>query len=342
MRVELFEMGRTGGQATGAAAGMLAPFAEAGSPGPFFRLGAESLRRWQGFASELSGITEIDCLPKGPGMLRVARSEQEWTALQMEFAWQSLEDDSLRIVSASELTSLEPELNPDILGGILSPREQHTDPAAAAQALRAACVLAGVQIHEGRCAQLSREAGKAAAVVDGTIYAAGAVLLAGGAWSGVLAEGCGLRVPVRPIRGQICSVEPGRMPIRHTVYTHSAYLVPKSDGRIVIGATEDDAGFDTTVVDASIHRLRSLADGLLGVLREIPLHSAWAGLRPASADGLPILGKAPGVKGLWIAAGHYRNGILLAPVTADLVADALEFGRDDGIPAAFRPDRFAA
>ena len=146
----------------------------------------------------------------------------------------------------------------------------------------------------------------------------------------------GVALPVSPLRGQILSLGPCRpCPVAHTIYTHSAYLVPRADGRIVVGATEEQAGFVPQTTAAGIVSLLTAAAGLAPVLDGAPLDSAWAGLRPVSHDGLPILGRVPGWDNAHVATGHGRNGILLTPVTGEIMARSLL----DGTPV---PPVFAA
>ena len=166
-------------------------------------------------------------------------------------------------------------------------------------------------------------------------------VLAAGAWTPALGKWLGFDIPVTPLRGQILALGPqSPAPFSHTIYTHGPYLVPRADGRIVAGATEEWAGFAVATDDAAITGLRAEASALVPVLADWPLHSAWAGLRPVSADGLPLLGRVPGWDNVHVATGHGRNGILLTPITGALMADHLL--HDASLPGAFDPARFGS
>ena len=149
----------------------------------------------------------------------------------------------------------------------------------------------------------------------------------------------GATLPIRPLRGQMLALGPqSPPPFRHTLYAHGGYLVPRPDGRIIAGATEEHAGFDARTTDAGIESQQQMAAALVPALREWPQHSVWAGLRPVSADGLPLLGRVPGWDNVHVATGHGRNGILLTPITGDLMAAHLL--RNIPLPLAFDPARF--
>ena len=164
-------------------------------------------------------------------------------------------------------------------------------------------------------------------------------MIAGGAWSDVSTQWLGVNIPVTPLRGQILALGPSTNPLlQHTLYTHGAYLVPRRDGRIVAGATEESVGLDTSTTAHGIAALRSGAEALVPALADQPLQSAWTGLRPLSADALPLIGRVPGWGNVHLATGHGRNGILLAPITGSLMANSIL--HDAPLPDAFNPARF--
>jgi glycine oxidase len=160
------------------------------------------------------------------------------------------------------------------------------------------------------------------------------VVIAGGAWTPQIAAWLGAEVGVEPIRGQILALAPSPMPVRHTIYTRAGYLVPKPDGRLIVGATEDCAGFDARPTAAGIARLLAMAAELAPELAAAPFVCAWAGLRPATPDHLPLLGPLPGWENVTLATGHFRNGVLLAPLTGALIAGWL---LDRRVPALMEP-----
>lgn len=329
------------GQASSAAAGMLAPLAEAHAPGPFLTLALDSLRRWLDFAAKLcedSGQKLDIC---GPGMLRVARTEAEEAALCRALAWQSSLGLPLHRLTGSEVHCLEPAAAADIQAAIYSPAERYIEPRRLLSALVAACRRQGVQIAAAKplAVEIRGDQAIAVATSEGR-YAFGTLVIAGGAWSRIPGQCFDIDLPVTPLRGQIMALGPqSPAAISHTLYTHGAYLVPRADGRIVAGATEEWAGFAAETTDAGIAGLRADAARLVPALADWPLHSAWAGLRPISADGLPLLGRAPGWENVHLVTGHGRNGILLTPITGQIMADHLL--NDAPIPAAFDPARFS-
>ena len=330
------------GQASSAAAGMLAPLAEANEPGPFLDLALSSLRRYPAFVATLRDVSGLDLRLQGPGMLRVARSDAEEAALCRALSWQPALGLPLHRLTGTEARRLEPGLSPGVQAAVLSSHEKHVEPRLLRAALSAACRAQGVELFaHSPATRLETSASRAHAVLSGeTRHMFGALVLAAGAWSYALGKQLGFDIPVAPLRGQILALGPqSPAPFSHTLYTHGAYLVPRADGRIVAGATEEWAGFAVTTDDAAIAGLRAEASALIPALAAWPLHSAWAGLRPVSADGLPLLGRVPGWDNVHVATGHGRNGILLTPITGALMADHLL--HDVPLPAAFDPARFS-
>jgi glycine oxidase len=177
--------------------------------------------------------------------------------------------------------------------------------------------------------------------VPGGEIEAGQVVIAGGAWSDAIGQMLGTTLPVFPVRGQIVSLGPCLPPpLKHTVYAHCGYLVPKADGRILVGATQENAGFDIRPTCDGIGGLLGIAPKLLPALSAIPVESTWAGLRPGTPDQYPILGRLPNWKNVFAATGHFRNGILLAPITSQIMADMLLRDGVDALASEFAPERF--
>lgn len=330
------------GQASAVAAGMLAPLAEAGAPGPFLDLALDSLRRYPEFVKTLRVESGTPLEIRGPGMLRVARTDEEESELDRAIIWQSALGLPLRRLTSSEVRTLEPAAAPSLQSAILSPQERHIEPRGLIASLAVACRNRNVQLISGRALGLELPGGEVAAVRTETErLPCKSLVIAGGAWSDLMGQWLGVQMPISPLRGQILALGPVQpAPLRHTLYTHGAYLVPRSDGRIVVGATEEAVGFDSRTTERGIAGLRLQAERLVPCLMDMPLHSAWSGLRPLSADGLPLLGRVPGWDNVFVATGHGRNGILLAPVTGALMADAILKGTP--LPAAFDPARFGA
>jgi glycine oxidase len=209
------------------------------------------------------------------------------------------------------------------------------------KALIAGCVSQGVRLCPGCPAVgLERDGDRLAAVSTvGGRRSAGHYVIASGAWSDTLLEQVGWRPGIRPVRGQIALLNTGVPLFRRVLMHGKRYLVPRPDGRILVGATEEDAGFDKRTTAVAIRNLLDFAIALVPGLADAPLERSWAGLRPGSPDGLPFLGRVPGVENLYVAAGHFRAGIQLSPGTGTLMTELI-LDRPPTIPLdAFRLDR---
>ena len=330
------------GRASPAAAGMLAPLAEAARPGPLLDLMLESLRRYPDFVEALRHDSGSELEICGPGMLRVARTDAEEATLCQAVEWQTGLGLPLYRLTGADVRCLEPAAAPDIQSAISSPSERHIEPRLLLSALSAACCRQKAQILPDKVLGVETFSGRVTAVRTATdCYRVETVIVAGGAWSQFVGAWLGEKIPITPLQGQMLAFSPSAdFSLHHTLYTHGAYLVPRADGRIIAGATEEAVGFNAQTTEAGIDSLRLGAAKLVPSLANWPLQSVWAGLRPVSADGLPVLGRARGWENVHFAAGHGRNGILLAPVTGALLADFLL--NDAPLPAAFDPARFGA
>ncbi len=344
LSVRVLDAEGVGSGASGAAAGMLAPLSET-APGSTLRsLGTESLARFPELCARLEDETGIDPEWVESGLLHVARAGSEAEALRARFPDGPLAGQSgVEWLDRRELAGSEPALSPDFELGCLSPGEAHVRPPQLVRALAASARQRGVHIEAGvRVLGLRRERDRLLGVdsSEGPRDAAVTVIAAGAATPALLRGEPALpQVEIEPVRGQILSLEPP-LPKRRTIcWGPDVYLVPKQDGSWVIGATEERVGFDRRVTAEGVARLLERARRVFPALAEATFGRAWAGLRPVSADGLPWVGPAAAVEGLWIAAGHGRNGVLLAPVTARIVCDRM-LGRPVGPEAgALAPSR---
>ena len=341
-RVELFESGPLGGEATAASAGILAPLAESIAPGPFVELAVAGLRAFEEDILTLQEESGLDPEYRAGGVLRLAVNEADARVLREAASWQANAQLDLRWLDPRQVASLEPGLAA-CAGGLLSPREGHVNPPRLTAALAAAAAQCGAVLREHSAAPLPWvEGGRLRGLtVGGERRPAGTVALAAGAWSGSWADALGLRIPVRPVKGQMLLLRAVPPPVRHVVFAGHGYLVPRVDGTVYVGATQEEAGYDRRVTAAALHELTALAAALAPALADAELVRAGAGLRPGTADGLPVLGPAPGIAGLILAAGHFRNGVLMSLVTGRIVA-ALASGRAPEVPLeAFSATRFA-
>jgi glycine oxidase len=333
--------------ASWAAAGMLAPVTEVHyGEQPLLRLNLAAADRWPGFAAELEEAAGGQVGYRRCGTLTVARDTDDNAALEDLYRFQlrcGLQVERLR---SRDCRRLEPGLAPSVRGGVLAPGDHQVDNRALAGALLAACERAGVRLLADRATRLRLDGERVTGVTvaGGASLAAATVVLAAGCWSrqlgGLAAE---LLPPVRPVKGQLLHLRGAAAdPLcRRNVRGLEVYVVPRADGRVVVGATVEEQGFDTRVTAGAVHDLLRAALELLPDVAELELVETVAGLRPGSPDNAPLLGPA-GVDGLVVATGHYRNGILLAPVTAEAVAELLATGQVPEAIAPFSPARLQA
>jgi glycine oxidase len=345
-RVDVFDKGEAGRGASWAAAGMLAAAAEA-EPGeePLLPLTLESQRLWPDFARELTAATGISCEYRDEGTLVVALNRDDAEALRHSFEFQRGLGLEIKWLNAAEARRLEPHLKPGIAAAVLSRNDHQVENRALTRALIAACRGAGVTIHE-HCpvAEVVMSGGTARGVETAQGHEnADVVVLAAGAWSrevgGVPA---GFRPPVRPIKGQMLAVQmdKGTPLLRHVVWLpNGGYLVPRNDGRLIVGGTVEERGFDTSITAGGLLTLIEAAWRAVPTIEELPIAETWVGFRPGSRDDAPMLGPS-GVDGLVIATGHHRNGILLTPVSAAVMSEYILSGHLPEMARPFDPQRF--
>jgi glycine oxidase len=332
--------------ASWAAAGMLAPVTEvAYGEEALLALNLDSTHRWPVFAAELAEVSGLDPGYRQCGTVVVARDADDRAALEDLVAFQRRLGLDVELLRSRELRALEPGLAPSVRSGIYVPGDHQVDNRALLRALQEACDRVGVGLRRIRVLGLLTEADRVTGVrlADGSELATDTVVLAAGCWSGQL-DGVNPRVlpPVRPVKGQLLHLRgpaAARLASR-TVRGLDVYIVNRPDGRVVVGATVEERGFDLTPTAGAIHELLRDARGLLPDVAEFNFVEVAVGLRPGSPDNAPVLGPALEIDGLVCATGHYRNGLLLTPVTADLIAELLETGKlaDQAVP--FAPDRF--
>jgi len=369
VKVVLLERDRICSGASGAAAGMLAPQAEAHASDPWFKLLLAARAEHEPLACRLRHDTGIDVGYRRDGVLRVAAGADERGELRQRCEWQRRHGLAAEWLEPDEMLRLEPGLSPDLAGGLWLPDEAQVQSPRLVQSLallalrlgvdvREGTPVSGLQIADGRTAELRpadgigglRQDGPAAALdvsdlrrphpdgpgqrqggrsagasgrVQGVLtpterISTGAVVLAAGVWTPFI-EGVDC-LPVQPVKGQIVSgLQGAGCAPRHVVWGAGAYLVPKAGGELLVGATEED-GYDARPTLGGISGLVAAGARLMPSLAGMPLNGAWAGLRPALPDRLPALGRLGGVEGLFAATGHYRNGVLLGPLSGKLMA----------------------
>jgi glycine oxidase len=329
--------------ASWAAAGMLAPVTEVHyGELPLLALNLASNGLWPSFAAELTELTGHDIGYRRTGTLMVARDTDDLAVLDRLLAYQRAHDLEVERLSSRECRQREPRLSPRIRGGMLVPGDHQVDNRALVEALVVACDKAGVERRAERADEVIVEADRVTGVraAGGTI-ACGRVLVAGGCWSASLGGLPPGMIPVRPVKGQLLHLRgPADPPLATgNIRGVDVYLVPRADGRFVVGATVEERGHDTTVTAGAVADLLRDAIELLPDIAELELAEATAGLRPGSPDNAPMIGPAA-IDGLVVAAGHYRNGILLTPVTSAGIAELLTTGTLPGVLRPFSPRRF--
>jgi glycine oxidase len=346
--VQVFDRGAAGAGASHAAAGMLAACAEA-EPGEegLTALGRESQARWPAFAAELLDLSGVDVELRPEGTLLLALTADDQARLTHQLVFQQKLGLPLNWISAAETRRREPHLAGKLAGAVFSPEDRQVDNRKLVAALRVAAETAGASINEYRAVKtISSRSGRVEGIVlaDGTKVAADTVVLAAGAWARSI-EGLEpeLRPPVRPIKGQMLALrmDPAAPLLSHVLWAPGAYLVPRRDGRLLVGATVEEKGYDAALTAGGMLSLLEAAWRAVPAIEDLPIDEMWVGHRPGSRDDAPILGAGP-LEGLIYATGHHRNGILLAPITADTIA---RLALDGIVDAAIRPfgiERFGA
>ncbi len=343
----MVERDAPGSGSSGVAAGMLAPVTEAEfGEEALLGLNLAGVALWPDFHDELTTASGVDVGYRESGALVVAADRDDGEELRRLHAFQASLGLDVEWLTGRECRRLEPGLSPRVAGGIHARQDHQVDPAAAVGALTRAVTAAGGELEQGvGDVELEVEADAVVGVRSDRLgpVRADHVVAAGGAWSGLLG---GLpddaRPPVRPVKGQILSLRgsPGERPVaERLVRTPRCYVVPRHNGSVAIGATMEEQGFDTRVTGEGVRRLLEAAWEVLPDVGELEFVEARARLRPGTPDNAPLIGLAP-LDGLVWATGHHRNGVLLAPITAEAVAAIVAGDEPCATVAAFGPDRF--
>src|SRR5713101_978505 len=335
-RVTLLERAIPGAEASSAAAGALTPQMEADGPGPFLELCLRSRGLYPKFAAELEELSGININYLPSGALVIAFSEDAAHRMEARVAWQKAFGLRADLLSGEEARRLEPQLSPAALAAAHFPDDHQVDNRLLVRALSIAAARSGVHFRTGYVRSVLVENDRAIGVdLDGDALRADAVVLAAGSWSALVP---GARVNpgmVKPVRGQMVELR-ARLPLfRSILASDDGYLVPRVDGRIIAGSTLEFVGFEKQVTLSGLSHILDAARALCPALAELPVQEFWAGLRPYTEDKLPIIGKGP-MEGIFLATGHFRNGILLTPITAQLISEVI---RGQSLALDLRPFR---
>jgi glycine oxidase len=337
-KVLMLEVGGDIGQAWRAAGGMLAPQIEADARDPLLELGLTARDRYRPLGEALRDTTGIDIGLWQEGIARVAGTDAEAEELRSKVAWQQQQGHLSAWLDSAQVKRRWPWLGPTA-GALWAARDGALDPERLVEALRADAQRLGTVLVTDRAVRVDRDGERVTGVTgEADRYSAGEVVLAAGAWSGLL-EGLPRPIPVQPVRGQMAALPwPAAIP-RAIVYHKDCYLLARG-GEAIIGSTMEQVGFRPEVTSAGLARIFAATVMLCPSLIRSKVKRTWAGLRPMTPDGLPIIGGEPLLEGLWYATGHGRNGILLAGITGVLVRQLVDREAPGVGLQAFAADRF--
>lgn len=343
-QVTVIERARLGAESSHAAAGMLAPQAEAMSADAFFELACASRDLYPMFASALREETGTDIELERTGTLYLAFTENDEAELEHRYSWQRRANLPIEKLSADEARLLEPSISKGVRCALRFPLDVQVENRRLIAALSNSVEKHGVRLlTETQVKSLITERGRAVGVETsrGAIHAP-VVVVAAGAWTSFLNSSGNALPPVsiEPVRGQMLCFETNPRLARHVIYSPRGYLVPRLDGRLLAGSTTEHAGFEKRVTAQGVHAITTHALEIAPGVGNLPLLDSWAGLRPRAEDEWPIMGACAETRGLFYATGHYRNGILLAPLTGELLAEQITTGKQAPLMSAFSPERF--
>lgn len=324
--VAVIEKGRLAGKASGAAAGILGAQTELTDDGPLFQFARKSRAMFPALARELEELSGVHVGLQNKGMYRVAATEKEAFDLKALIEFQTRSGEKAEWLAIEELMEWEPNVSNSLLGAMFIPEDGQVDARELTIAFAKAAMVNGAEFYEFTSVNdliIENEKVLGVKTDHGPVYA-DSVVVATGAWSPFLTEKTGLSLPISPVKGECFSVLTDKPLIKGTIFSHGCYIVPKKSGRLIVGATVKPNTFDERVTVDGISTLMEKAKLLVSGIADSEMERAWTGIRPLSEDGLPFLGAHPSCRNLFIAAGHFRNGILLSPATGELMADLLD------------------
>lgn len=331
----VLERAAPGAEASSAAAGMLGAQTETRAPGPALDLALASRSLWPEFVRGLQSRTGVMVGYVTHGSLELCWTEAALQRADSRAAWMQTTGLRADLLTAEAARLLEPGLGPGLLGALHLPDDHQVEPPQLARAVVADAAFAGARFVSGESiTDVAWWDGGASVTTSARVHEADHLVVAAGAWTDTLPRLAGLRrasATIQPIHGQLVELDMRRAVFRHNLIQQGGYLVPRPDGRVVVGATTEDKGFGKEVTALGLHFLLGAAMAAVPSLRDAEVVRHWSGLRPFAADGLPVIGRAAAAPSVSFASGHYRNGILLLPVTVRLVVDQL-LGRAPLLP----------
>ncbi|HZM98231.1 MAG TPA: glycine oxidase ThiO [Pyrinomonadaceae bacterium] len=335
----LIERARLGTEASFAAAGMLLPQVEAATKDDFFTLACRSRDLYASFAAALHEETGIDVELDTTGTLYLALNSTDQEEIEKGYYFQSRAGLAIELLSTSAARALEPCISESITGALLFPQDIQVENRRLLNALANSVSNLGVNVLTGtNVDSLVVEGNRLTGVQTSSgAITCSTVVVAAGTWSSFIKH---TRFSIEPVRGQMVCLEAKPQLTRHVIFSRRGYIVPRRDGRLLAGSTSENAGFDKSVTAGGINKILQNAHEISPAISNLPIVDTWAGLRPRAADGLPVLGPCVEIDGLFYATGHYRNGILLAPITGELISEAIVEGIASPLLAPFSPERF--
>jgi len=342
-QVSVFERGRLGLEASWAATGLISPQAEAHEPGVFFDLALAGKKSFDGIVDRLIAESGVDPEYDRHGVLHVAFDEAARAELQSRARWQRAAGGDVEELSPRQAFKLAPVLSEKIIFALHMPDNRRVENRKLTLAYINAATHAGAHFREGaRVDSIAVTAARATGVrlTDGSLETGDVIINAAGAWAGEIRGLEDDRIRFYPVRGQILCFDARPGLVVPSLFSGGAILVPRRDGRLLAGSLFEDAGFNKSVTLDGMERILRAVRAMVPSIASIPFREAWAGLRPASDDLLPVLGPSPTVAGVLYAAGHFGSGILLSALTGEVIADLVK-GRVPTIDLApFSPARF--
>jgi glycine oxidase len=351
MRVMVIERGQPGREASHAAGGMLVPQAEADRADDFFQLGVKSRAMYADFARELRETTGIDVEYRTEGTLYLALTDEDEAELDRRWQWQREAGLNVKRLNADCARKLEPQVNDRLRWALKFPDDHQVDNRRLMLALAAAAQSVGAEFQTNTEAiRLLTESQAGHRRVTGIETTKGPVqartiVLAAGSWSSLLTDERGNSVTgfrIKPVRGQMIAIENPTPPLRHIIYSCRGYLVPRLSGHVITGSTTEYVGYDKSVTAGGVASIIERAVEIAPALKGQAIREMWAGLRPKGRDNMPVLGADPNLSGLIYATAHYRNGILLTPITAQSVSEIIRTGESSYNLTPFSVTRFAS
>ena len=340
MRVAVIERGEIGREASWAAGGMLAPLAEANQADAFFDLAVASRAMYADFADELREVSGINIEYRTEGTLYLALTDEDESELEHRWQWQHEAGLNIKKLKADCILKLEPSLNPKLRWALKFPDDHQVNSRHLVTALEAALAKSNVDIlAQTEVENILRAGNQVSGIATsrGEIKA-NSVIIAAGSWSALLHSK--LKSHVEPIHGQMIALEMTKTALNHVVYSSRGYLIPRLSGIVIAGATTEKIGYHKMNTAGGIRAIVEKAVEIVPQASALKIHEMWSGLRPGSSDEWPILGADPEINGLIYATGHYRNGILLTPITAQAISELVLHGKSEFDLKAFGIERF--